>query len=241
MELPQYTTVLLPRQLPNELLLRKYATLSIEAIRAIYDRVLLHAPQFIRPLESWDRQLKEDGYSCHLLLAPNVETGAMTLEEGQWVGMFALQGPLEPEAYNFYRLEQISPSLEGPETRWLGLKLYLKEQHRNLEAMRLLRQAVMGHIERETKRIFEEKLSHGQRVSARMQSSAYIGTTSYKYHQSSGAKVVAELSRREDLEYDGYLDEVPKEFLNEDMSETVSAVFEYVIDFTMGEKSTAWI
>jgi hypothetical protein len=38
----KYAAILFPKYLP-ELLLRQYAALSLEAVRAIYDRVLQHA------------------------------------------------------------------------------------------------------------------------------------------------------------------------------------------------------
>lgn len=232
-------TVLLPKKLP-ELLLRRYAALSMEAMRAIYDRVLLYSRQFVKPLASWEEQLAQSDYHCYLLLAPNVNTGIMTLEEGQWVGMFALQGPLDAAAYNYYHMEHIRTDPLGLETRWLGLKLYLKEQHRNLDAMQLLRYAVMNHIEQETRSQFSH-LQRGEMVVARLQSSAYVNTTSHKYHASSGAAVVGELTRRQDLEYDGYLEEVPREFLDEDPNERVSTVFEYVVQLAIGELSSNWI
>lgn len=216
--------MLLPNSYPS-CFSERYAAISLEAARAIYDRVLLHAQQFMRPLSSWQKQLNKPNYHCYLLLAPNIDTGALTLEESQWVGMFALEGPLEAEAYNYYNIDNIKPNSEGRETRWLGLKLYLEEQHRNLDATQLLRHVVTSHIKRETRSQYAS-LANGKVISARLQSSAYIGTTSLKYHAPSSASAVAELTRRQDLEYDGYLNEVPEEFLGGGLSQKVTTVFE---------------
>ena len=230
MDLPQYTILLLPKKL-SRLLARRFASLNVEAIRAIQDRILLYAPQFLRTTESWEEDLAQSDYSCHVLVIPNMETGTMSLEDGQWVGMCVLHGPLEAEAYNFFNLDKIQPDPVGLETRWLGGRLYLKEQHRNFEAMRLLNKAFINNIELETKDKYRQ--SPGKNLLARLQVSAYHGTIAHQYHLTSGARVISELTRKQDLEYDGYLREVPGEFLeDEDSTKPISTVFEYVLTIT---------
>lgn len=231
MVLPRYTTFLLPKKL-SKLLARRFASLNVEAIRAIQDRILLYAPQFVRTTESWEDELGQPDYSCHVLVVPNIETGAMTLEEGQWVGMCVLHGPLDAEAYHFFNRDKIRLQPDEPETRWVGGRLYLKEQHRNFEAMRLLNKTFMDNIEQETRAKYGQSL--GMKVLARLQVSAYHGTAAHQYHSTSGAQVISELTRTQDLEYDGYLKEVPEEFLeDEDSTQLIGTVFEYLLPITI--------
>ncbi|KAJ3541823.1 hypothetical protein NM208_g4416 [Fusarium decemcellulare] len=226
MTLPQYTVFTLPKTL-NGLLLRRFASLNFEAIRAIEDRFLLYAPDLLKSTASFEKAISQPDYTCLILAVPNIDTGSTSLEESQWVGMIILRGPLDAQAYNWFHLEKIQPDPAGPVTRWTTARFYLKEQHRNVEAMRLMDEAFTNTLEQKTRARYSAE--RGVSVTTRLQVSAYHGNPTHEYHTTNNALTVAEFGRKQVLEYDGCLETVPEGFLEgEDLITPICTVFEYV-------------
>lgn len=231
---PEYRVFQLPKQLPLALI-RKFAALNVEAIRAIQSRMLLCAPQFLRTSESWEAEL-QDPHHCYLVLvAPNFDTGATSLEEGQWVGMVLCQGPLSPQAYNIFDSENLLAGVTGRQTYWIGRRLYLKESHRSARAFLLLNQSSIDLVKRETSAILipnrHDELT--TTLHARIQFGAFYGTPAHENHTSSGARPIMEVPLSQILYHSGYLQDVPEGFLEkDDFLKPVGTLFEYVHEFT---------
>ncbi|PVI02283.1 hypothetical protein DM02DRAFT_613100 [Periconia macrospinosa] len=222
----------------SPLLARKFAKLNVEAIRAIQSRILLYAPQFLRSTESWMAELRDEGLTCWICVAPNAKTGRLSLEEGQWVGMYQLHGPLSAAQYNFFDDESLMAECSkdengGTTTRWTGGRLYVKSQHRNVHTFMALQQASTNFIRETTKQLAlsvltPRELNKGV-VTARVQVTAYYGTAAHQAHKANDLRVLREVSRAQDLAYDGLLDAVPAGMLDDgDFTEPMGTLFEMV-------------
>jgi hypothetical protein len=230
----EYSTLLLPKTL-SPLLARRFAALNVEAIRAIRGpsvSIFIYSPQFTRTIKSWEEELRQPGYNCYVLVTPNPETGATTLEEAHWVGLWVLRGPLEADSPDFPQgISEPAPS-GAVQTQWFGTRLYVKESHRSLHVLGLMNQAVYEHMVRHARS--EYKASPGMLVNIRLRLTAYLDTNAHQYYTTTGAKTLLTLSSWEHLDRDGILEQVPEEFLpSKDLSEPVISIMEYELPITI--------
>ncbi|ERF77206.1 hypothetical protein EPUS_06486 [Endocarpon pusillum Z07020] len=197
-------------------------------------------------IQSWEAEL-QDPHHCYLVLvAPNFDTGAISLEEGQWVGVVFCQGPLSPQAYNIFDSENLLAGMTGRQTHWIGSvrmyaflsdsawrtvavvgelrlpltgrRLYLKESHPSARAFLLLNQTSIDLVKRETSAVLIPN-RHDELTTtlhARIQFGAFYGTPAHENHTSSGARPIMEVPLSQILYHSGYLQDVPEGFLEKD-------------------------
>lgn len=199
----RYKVFGLPEKLDDRLL-RKFAVLSADAIRAIRaERMILFTQDLLKRPDEWAAALQDPQLHHFILIAPNVQTGVISLEEGQWVGMYVFQGPLKDGEMEFYRG---SKPTSNHETRWIGRRLFVQEHHRSQEATRILYQA-----EGESIAPYLQREEGGAKASARI-SYGILGTGGSIWEISGAtgkAQAVREVGLWESLEADGTLDQVP--------------------------------
>jgi hypothetical protein len=112
-------------------IIRKFAALHSEALRAIYpgEDLILQAPKILTSPNVLHEGMKDvQNWIC---VAPNAFTGATSLAEGQWVGMYALRGPLKPGECSFFDADML---LEEGDSLWVARRMYVQEGHRCKEA-----------------------------------------------------------------------------------------------------------
>ncbi|KAF2162369.1 hypothetical protein M409DRAFT_27377 [Zasmidium cellare ATCC 36951] len=214
-------------------IIRKFAQLNVEAIRAIQDRPLLYAPQFIRGLESWREELQRSRLACWICVYPNAKNGSVTLEEGQWVGIHRLRGPLSPTEYNFFKDASLETTADELCTRWIAERLYIKPDHRNVELGNLIYCTSMEYLTSRTQSLLQPNLatSAEKHADIRISLTAYHGTASFGIHRAGTLRAIREVTRVEDLDYDGLLDQVPAGLLGtDDYTKPVGTLSESVQD-----------
>lgn len=219
------------QDLQNGSVARKFAQLNSEAIRAIQDRPLLYATQFVRDTESWKKELQNGRLACWICVAPNAKDGCLSLEKGQWVGIHQLHGPLSNSEYNFFKETNLEPELDNFCTRWIAGRLYIKADHRNMDVGSLIHRTSLDYLESQTQSLLGPSLTAGTQRHAKIRVSltAYHGTASFGMHRAGTLRAVREVTRTEDLDYDGLLDQVPADLLgSEDYTEPVGTLSESV-------------
>lgn len=224
----QYTAVQVPRRM-DAAMVRKFALINVEAICAIQERILLYAPQFLKSTGDWTSEITNGNSTFWILVAPNAISGSNSLEEGQWVGICAMHGPLSAKQYNFFGDAALAPMDGRLETRWIAGRLYIKPHHRSTEATKCLNRALEAFVNARTQELLGlSNTVHGSAV-ARVQATAYYGTAAHRNHQANGLQVVREVTRAEDLAYDGLLEETPEGLLHDaDFRDPSGTLFEII-------------
>ena len=79
-------------------------------------------------------------------------------DEGEWIGMFTLLGPLTREEYDFQG--RIGPSLgnDAEETRWHLVGLYIKPEDRCKDAAIAIHEAILDYLRTSTEELLETVL-----------------------------------------------------------------------------------
>jgi hypothetical protein len=232
----RYASYKLPTTI-SPLLARKYSNLNTEMLRLRPAIDLLPmTPLFMKSAEDWATELKQPGKSFWVCVAPNAKTDAMSLEEGRWIGLYALSGPLSVEEYNAFIPETAKVQLEKHETAWHVLRVMLKKGHRNFHALLSLDQAVNDFLVAETKRMFGHVLRNGggpTTVSCRLQAESFYGSNMLKAALAAEGRILRHLTKVEFLEVAGRLDGVREELLSqEEYSKPVAAMYEVVRKFS---------
>lgn len=78
-----------------------------------------------------------------------------TSDEGEWVGMFTLLGPLTREEYNFRSRQGPSLGNDAEETRWHLVGLYIKSEDRCKEVAIAIHEAVLDYLRSRTDELLE--------------------------------------------------------------------------------------
>jgi hypothetical protein len=132
----------LPQKLDNSFT-RKFAALYREATRTIFpdEELILQANYLLTTPEALHAMLHDQHWV--LCIAPNAISGATTLDEGQWVGIYAVLGPFQTTESGFF--ESDTPAL-STESLWNYRRVYLQEQHRKHEAISGMHKAAEAYI-----------------------------------------------------------------------------------------------
>jgi hypothetical protein len=180
-------------------IIRKFAALHSEALRAIYpgEDLILQAPKILTSPEALHGAMQNvQNWIC---VAPNAFTGEISLSEGQWVGMYALQGPLEPGECSFF---DASMPADGTDSLWVARRMYVQEEHRCKETLLGLQQALEAHIQRHHESIGSNTGKARLRIIARE------GSAAFALH-SVNAERVHDVEYQEVLEDDGTMRRLP--------------------------------
>ncbi|GAB7365806.1 hypothetical protein MBLNU230_g7139t1 [Neophaeotheca triangularis] len=118
---------------------RKLAALYKEGVRSSFpgENMILQAPKLLASPEAVRLSLR----NAHvwICVAPNAKTGENSLEKGSWVGMYSLRGPLQPGQSSFF---DSASGLSMQVKYWRGSRLFVQEQHRNIETFTGLRRSM---------------------------------------------------------------------------------------------------
>lgn len=203
--------------------IRKFAVLHSEALRAIYpgEDLILQAPKMLTSPDVLHEAMQDvQNWIC---VAPNAFTGATSLSEGQWVGMYALQGPLKPGECSFFDADM---PLQDVDSLWVARRMYVQEEHRCKEALVGLQQALEAHIR-------EHHKSMGSSTGkAHLRIIAKGGSAAFALH-SVNAEKLRELEYREVLQDDGTTRRLPRalvEGTSEEVWRRLWALFEMRVD-----------
>ena len=180
--------------------IRKFAALHSEALRAIYpgEDLILQAPKMLTSPDILHEAMQDvQNWIC---VAPNAFTGATGLSEGQWVGMYALQGPLKPGECSFFDADM---PLQEVDSLWVARRMYVQEEHRCKEALVGLQQALEAHIRGHHRSM---GFSTGK---AHLRIIAKGGSAAFALH-SVNAEKLRELEYREVLQDDGTTRRLPR-------------------------------
>ena len=226
----------LPKELPP-LLIRKFAVLNVEAIRSIYERPFLTAPQLVRTADSWAVDLRNPLSVYWVLIAPNIETGQASLEEGQWIGMYLFRGPLALRDYLFSAAPKFLNGFSADDTYWRADMLYVKEAHRSMSAVSLLYETSVSFLERESGRLLKsDRAEKGSRKPVRAHISAIVDRNGVLHEENSTtqSRLVMDLTLAQSLDYSGLREGVPEEFFEEDdFSKPADSLYESVLEFSV--------
>ena len=203
--------------------IRKFAVLHSEALRAIYpgEDLILQAPKMLTSPDVLHEAMQDvQNWIC---VAPNAFTGATSLSEGQWVGMYALQGPLKPGECSFFDADM---PLQEVDSLWVARRMYVQEEHRCKEALVGLQQALEAHIRGHHRSM---GFSTGK---AHLRIIAKGGSAAFALH-SVNAEKLRELEYREVLQDDGTTRRLPRalvEGTSEEVWRRPWALFEMRVD-----------
>lgn len=203
--------------------IRKFAVLHSEALRAIYpgEDLILQAPKMLTSPDVLHEAMQDvQNWIC---VAPNAFTGATSLSEGQWVGMYALQGPLKPGECSFFDADM---PLQDVDSLWVARRMYVQEEHRCKEALVGLQQALEAHIRGHHRSM---GFSTGK---AHLRIIAKGGSAAFALH-SVNAEKLRELEYREVLQDDGTTRRLPRalvEGTSEEVWRRPWALFEMRVD-----------
>jgi hypothetical protein len=213
---------------------RKLAAMTIEAIRSLPRRILQYTSEYMKDTDYWVSLAKDSKRTVWICIAPNVKTGSTSLEEGQWIGITHLVGPLSPQEY--YRVfpagDREQGTVDVAETRWSVGRLFFANNHRNLHALSSLFNAVYSFTEKRSKAMAHFEIEREGRmppVISRVYGCTHLEDSMYALNASNGGRVVAHLTRVQMLEVDRALDNMPVEFLTEEhYTKPVGALFEFI-------------
>jgi hypothetical protein len=198
-----YAIHTLPRD-ADPRIMRKFAAILSEALRAIYpgEDLILQAPKILTSPKALHESMRNlQNWIC---VAPNAHNGATTLSEGQWVGMYALQGPLKLGECSFFDADT---PLEDTDSLWMARRMFVQEEHRGKEALLGLQQALEAHVQGHHQGV---GIGSGEgRGKARVRMFAKEGSAAFGLH-SVNAERVRELEYRELLEDDGTTHRLPR-------------------------------
>jgi hypothetical protein len=209
-------------------IIRKFAALHSEALRAIYpgEDLILQAPKILTSPNVLHEGMKDvQNWIC---VAPNAFTGATSLAEGQWVGMYALRGPLKPGECSFFDADML---LEEGDSLWVARRMYVQEGHRCKEALVGLQQALEAHIREHHKSLGS---STGK---AHLRMTAKEGSAAFALH-SINAEKLRELEYREVLQDDGTTRGLPHALVEGTLEEVWRrrcALFEMRVDLQLSD------
>ncbi|KAB8076972.1 hypothetical protein BDV29DRAFT_154221 [Aspergillus leporis] len=229
----RYVTCRIPDTL-DPFLARKFATMNMEAIRHIPERILLYTPELMKSAESWMSQLKDTRCAVWICLAPNVQTGEISLEQGQWVGMSTLYGPLSLEEYQIFRPDSDQATPNSGETRWRTGRVFIKECHRNPEAFASLYQALTAFVLERTRDMMDREAGENSRPPRplfRLQANAHYDCGQNLVQSmflEQGARVVTHLSPIQTYELEKGSERLPTELLREIDYSSTDALVEWV-------------
>jgi len=202
---------------------RKFAVLYNEALRVIYagQDLILQAPNILSSPETLHKATRH--LHTWICVAPNAYSGATSLAEGQWVGMYSLDGPLETGQSSFFDTDTATTA----SSLWVTRRMYVQEEHRNKETILGLQQALEAHI-----RKYHGDVGSGA-GRAKLRMFAKEGSAAFAFHCASAQKV-RELEYGKVLEEGGTMQRLPGGLV-EAMSDQVltgpwGALFEMHID-----------
>lgn len=184
-------------------ILRKFAALHSEALRTIYpgEDLILQAPKILTSPQALHEGMRNiQNWIC---VAPNAHTGATSLSEGQWVGMYALQGPLKPGECSFFDADT---PLGEMDSLWMARRMYVQEEHRSKEALLGLQQGLEAHI-----RGHHSSAGSGGGT-ARVRVFAKEGSAAFALHCANADKVRG-IEYRELLEDAGAMQRLPRAWI----------------------------
>lgn len=199
---PTYAIHHLPQK-PKESFTRKFAALYREATRAIYldEELILQANYLLATPAALHTTLGGHWVVC---VAPNAISGATTLDEGQWVGIYGVKGPLKTGGF----FEADTPPF-SKESLWNSRRVYLQEQHRKHEAISGMHKAAEALI-REGHQAAGFEAGH-----ARVRFFAKDGSASSALHSANAgqATMIRPINYEEILRGDGSIAGVPPAFV----------------------------
>ena len=215
-----YLSYRLPKTLTRSLA-RKFALINVQAIRSLPERVLPSAAEYLKTTEEWCADLQEPRHSFFVCVAANAITGATSLEEGRWVGLSALCGPLSIDEY-CSRIPGFDGIMsESHETRWHAERLFVAEGDRNFHAFSSLNQIVLEFMEQVTRRVLTTQpgLACSSTVlTSRLQSWVIEGSTTFEANLANGGNVLAKLTWVQFWDIAGKLCNIPNAMLLEEHS-----------------------
>lgn len=229
-----YETYKLPDTLSPRLA-RKLAAMNVEAIRSVPKRTLQYAVEYTRDTDYWASQTKDPKRTTWICVSPNVKTGSVSLEEGQWVGMTYLAGPLSPEEiYGTHPSERHQEVSSKVETSWHMSRLFVAKSHRSIQPLISLYEAVQNFMWETTREIVHLRIEQGHQVlrpMARLQGCTYFEGAAYEFNLANGGTIIDRLTQTQELELDRVLDSTPQAFITgEDYTKPVVAVFESLME-----------
>ncbi|KAF7589014.1 hypothetical protein BBP40_004841 [Aspergillus hancockii] len=233
----RYVTYRIPDTL-DPFLTRKFAAMNMEAIRSIPERILLYTPELMKSPEGWASQLKDTRCSVWICLAPNVQTGETSLEQGQWVGMSTLYGPLSFDEYRTFQPGNDQSTPNSVETRWRTGRVFIKECHRNPEAFASLYQALEAFVLERTRDMMGGKTGQDSRrtqPSFRLQANAHYDCGQNLVQNmffEQGARILTHLSPIQTYELEMRSERLPTELLRESDYSSTDALVEWVQTMT---------
>jgi hypothetical protein len=206
---------------------RKFAVLYNEALRAIFpgEDLILQAPNILLSPEAlYEATRHQHTWIC---VAPNAHSGATSLSEGQWVGMYSLHGPLECSRSSYFEADASLFGGEDSKSLWVTRRMYVQEEHRSKETILGLQQALEAHI----RKYHNDMGSGGGKAKVRM--TAKEGSAAFALH-STNAQKVRGMGYRELLEESGTMQRVPSALTGarseQEWTEPWAAVFEMHVD-----------
>lgn len=221
-------------KLPESLsawLARKLVAINIEAIRSSPKRVLPYTAEYMKDTEHWLSQLKDPRRTVWICVAPNAKTGSTSLEEGHWVGMIRLWGPLSLQEYYDFTTSGEKGISNDSGTRWRIGRLFIAKSHRSVGLLDSLFMAVLDFVEKastELGRPDHNGACGSNPVRFQMQGCAYYNSIMHRFHEANGAKVIAHLTEVQTFGFDQVLNGVPQDLLSEDdHSKPAAVLFEF--------------
>jgi hypothetical protein len=106
-------------QVLSPLLERRFAYLNCEVIRQQAGLTLPLTAHLLKSSVEWAEDLRT-GTIFVICVTANSKSGAVSLEEGRWVGMCSLLGPLSNLDYNKLTPKAEETQMEENQTAWYG-------------------------------------------------------------------------------------------------------------------------
>jgi len=150
----QYSIILLPHNGESllKIYLPKYRDLRLESLRT-NEIAGSYETELKLPLSHFEKWLTDPQRITLIVVYSTQADQTCALEEGEWVGVYHLIGPVPLSQWTWPNIGALRPDTE--ETRWHIFGAYVKPAHRRAQPglTKQLIQAVKKHITAETRRL----------------------------------------------------------------------------------------
>ena len=159
--------------------------------------------------QDWAKALANNKLYWVVCTAVSSETPTNnTLEEGRWVGIGCLHGPLTESTERRLQLEQYAIDDDGARIpSWGGSRLFIKAKHR------ASKQAVEQIFASSYRIVADESVGNGKAALFTTVAGHFEDTILLQYYADSGAEKVDHMSHADCLELYGEMDRLPKDAL----------------------------
>ena len=235
----QYATYIIPRQ-PNPAFAKKFASINRNASRSIPGLVLYRSHELLWNEDQWSKQLN-DPRKFHFITVSKRSTTKNekppTLENGEWVGMCALTGPISKGKYGGFDAPGDSDpesdlsdneSETFQETLWHAARVYLRPAHKNATAFFSMVQAYTQFICDFTPNHLGLPPSHCR---ARVQTTLSSTSTLMPLYEATGARCIDVITLHDSLRASNSLKDVPSDALcSSDFTKRNRPLLEWLVE-----------